>query len=178
MKEHKLVVGGTRGIGREIALRWAKAGAAVTVVARKAAEVPGAAVVALDARDAALPAALAKLAAEKGPVSAVAFCQRFRGEGDEWAGELAVQLDATKRLVDALKPHLAPGAGLVVLGSVAGARVTADHGPGYHAAGGLAGLVRQLAAVEGLDRIRVNTVSATGSSSRRRRASSTKAAPI
>lgn len=160
---HTLVVGGTRGIGRAAAARFTAQGHAVTVVARRRSDdrPDGVREVEVDLRETeALPARVAEIAESGGPFTNLVLLQRFRGDGDEWAGELAVSLTATKTIVEAAAPAFAPdGGSVVVVGSQTSRLVARDQPAGYHAAkAALRQLVRWYAVELGPRGIRVNCV--------------------
>jgi hypothetical protein len=96
-----------------------------------------------------------------GPLDGLAFFQRFRGEGDDWEGEISTSLDATRRAVDtfALAPNHVEGASIVIVTSVAARLVAREQPLSYHVAkAGLEQLVRYYAVVLGPERIRVNAI--------------------
>src|SRR5471030_1670471 len=109
-RPHTLIVGGTKGTGRAIARRLAERGHAVSVIGRST---PAAGDVnanirtyAADVTDAAaLAKALSEIAKEQGNVSSVVLLQRFRGDGDDWAGEIATSLTATRQVIDWASEH-------------------------------------------------------------------------
>lgn len=159
------VFGGTRGIGREVVKRLAGDGLAVTAVGRRAPTVEDAALPGVRHLQADLVAddlsALAASIRAGGPISAAVFCQRFKGPGDAWAGELAATLSATRALLEALAGDFDPAGGAVVLvGSVVGHLVSPEQEVGYHVAkAGLAQLARFYAVRLGPRGVRVNCVS-------------------
>lgn len=159
---HSIVIGGTKGLGRALARRWVAAGHRVSVIGRSPAKERGVTGFAADLADGAqLEAALAAAIRRNGPVDRVAFCQRFRGEGDVWDGELAVSLTATRRAIEALAGKFRrKGGAIVIVGSLASTLVADEQPAGYHVAkAGLAQLVRYFAVVLGPKGIRVNGVS-------------------
>lgn len=164
---HTLIIGGTRGGGRALARLLAGRGERVTVVGRRpvtGAELghPAIATIAADISDpAALPGLLAAAEAGQGQWTALAFFQKFRGEGDPWEGEWKVSIDATRRLVDAATagPGL-DGRAIVVIGSIGGRWLLAGQPVSYHAAkAALEQMVRCWAVQLGPRGVRVNMVS-------------------
>jgi NAD(P)-dependent dehydrogenase (short-subunit alcohol dehydrogenase family) len=163
-----VIIGGTRGIGRAVARQLAAEGWALTLIGRRP---PVAAdqdveCVRLVAADLAQPRDVIEktrqACAPHGPVSALVFVQRFRGEGDAWAGEIQTTLSATKELIEGLTPlfdHKLGGA-VVAVSSNAGEFVALNQPVGYHVAkAGLNQMVRYYAATLGRRNIRVNAVS-------------------
>src|SRR5205823_13765709 len=98
-RKHSVIVGGTKGVGRELAGLFAAAGQHVTAVGRNPGEFPavsgGGQIEGFpgNVEDAdALLAALLRQVEKRGRLSSLVFLQRYRGSGDAWAGELAVSL--------------------------------------------------------------------------------------
>ncbi|MBI3129742.1 MAG: SDR family oxidoreductase [Acidobacteria bacterium] len=164
MRQH-LVIGGTRGIGREVVKRLLATGEAVSVLGRKApspgdAEAAGVRYWTGDlATDPAGP--LAEILA-RGPLGSLIFCHRFKGPGEAWDGELRTSLSATKAIIEAAAPHFDPtGPRSIVLTSSIVSHFVADEQPvGYHVAkAGMNQMARYYAVTLGARGIRVNTVS-------------------
>lgn len=157
---HAVVVGGTRGSGPDVVRRLAQEGYDVSVIAREAGDAGGARMSAVDVADAArLRTSLDEVVGAAGPVSALVFLQRFRGEGDEWQQELDVSLTATKNAIEALRTSFAPGASVVIVTSNAARLVAEEQPPGYHVAkAALVQLARYYAVVLGPSGVRVNCV--------------------
>ncbi len=135
-----LVTGAGRGIGRSIALALARAGAAVTVVSRTAAEleslvreveaVPGRALaVAGDLRETALcERAVAAAVAQFGGLQILvnnagvgAFAHVADTSDEQWDAVLGTNLTAVFRLTRAALPHLSRAGGhVIMISSLAG----------------------------------------------------------
>jgi NAD(P)-dependent dehydrogenase (short-subunit alcohol dehydrogenase family) len=64
-------------------------------------------------------------------VDAILFCQRFRGAGDEWMGELKATLTLTKRVCEWASEHMKQGS-IVSMSSVAAVSVEEEQPVGYH----------------------------------------------
>ena len=165
-RPHTLVVGGTRGIGRAVALAMAHAGHAVSVIGRQGEMAGRPKAVRVWRADLSKFETLSRVAADilrvNGPLQSLVLVQRFRGEGDPWQSELDVSLTATQKLIELLQEHFAPGQSnaIVILGSVAASLVTGDQPAGYHAVkGALRQLARYYAWTLGPKGIRVNCVS-------------------
>lgn len=163
--KHVIIVGGSKGLGRELAKQYAREGVAVSVFSRTKAEQsePNVHHYAVDLADGvARRTALAQAIASQGQLDSLIFCQRFRGQGDPWAGELDVCLTATKDLMEGAVEHFstAGARSIVLVGSVAGLWIAAEQGAGYHVAkAGLETLIRYYAVKWGAQGIRVNGVS-------------------
>ncbi len=157
---HVAVIGGTRGTGRVIADLLAARGSRVTVLGRTAPAVPAHRHVAVDLCDeSSVAGAIAALRSDA--PNGVVFVQRYRGNGDSWAGELAASLSATRRLIEAWGGAMAEsGRGsIVVVTSIAGALVADEQPVGYHAAkGALHQMIRYYAVTLGPRGVRVNGV--------------------
>ena len=161
---HVIIIGGSKGLGREIAKQMSRAGMTVSVFSRTPSDQsdPNIHHYAVDLADsAARRETLTKAVTAHGQLDSLVFCQRFRGQVDTWAGELEVGLTATKDLIEAAAPEFAAnGARSVVLvGSVAGPWIAAEQGAGYHVAkAGQETLIRYYAVKLGPQGIRVNGV--------------------
>jgi len=164
---HSLIIGGTRGIGREMVVHLAGQGHKVSVVARrlparKAERVRRARYWSADIRDATkLAATLRTLATEAGKINNLIFFQRFRGTDDHWDGEIETSLTATKTVVELLQDQFATGEKSIVIVSSINATLIAPYQPvGYHMAkAALCQMVRYWAVTLGARGIRVNSVS-------------------
>ena len=168
-RKHTIIVGGTKGVGRELAGILANDGQLVTAVGRTPGEFPavtgGGEIVGL-AGDVECPEALlAQLkehVAAHDPLSSLVFLQRYRGKGDAWAGELTVSMTATKTLIDGLADSFAPGGdrAICVVTSSAATFVARNQSLAYHTAkAALRQMARFYAVKLGPQGIRVNVVS-------------------
>lgn len=165
--EHYVVVGGTTGSGRALVRALAARGEHVTVIGRhrppEADSCPGVNVELVDiTRDAETVAAIERSAGRSGGLNHLVLYQRYRGDGDRWAGELEVTLTATKRLVDCCAPHFRRGRNqaIVAVGSGASRFVLAEQPVGYHAAkAALLQMIRYYAVTLGPQGVRANVVS-------------------
>ncbi|HWW85833.1 MAG TPA: SDR family oxidoreductase [Vicinamibacterales bacterium] len=165
---HALVVGGTRGIGRTLVRQLSAAGNVVSVLGRSRTtnlgDLPRVRAWPVDVADSSeLDRALAGVEKENGPASGVVLLQRYRGEGDEWAGEVATTLVATRQLLDWASQHLqdqGEGKSVVVISSIAGVYIASEQPVSYHMAkAALTHMVRYYAVKLGPRQIRVNAIS-------------------
>jgi NAD(P)-dependent dehydrogenase (short-subunit alcohol dehydrogenase family) len=168
-QKHSIIVGGTKGVGRELAAILAAQGQYVTAVGRSPGEYPA---VAGGGRvegfkgDVEKPdellEGLRRQVKEKGPLSSLAFLQRYRGSGDSWAGELQVSMTATKVLIEGLAGEFgaAGDRSVVIVASVATDLVARNQTLGYHTSkAALRQMGRFYAVKLGAQGIRVNVVS-------------------
>ena len=162
---HSLVIGGTRGIGRELVDEFIRKGHNVSVIARRTPERDisnnRAQYWAADVTDGAMPTVLGNIVSRAGKINNLVFLQRFRGPGGSWQGEIETSLTATKKIVEALRDQFAEGEkSIVVVSSIAATRIGAYLPIEYHAAkAALCHMVRYWAVVLGPLGIRVNSVS-------------------
>jgi NAD(P)-dependent dehydrogenase (short-subunit alcohol dehydrogenase family) len=171
---HIVVTGGGRGIGKAIALRLARDGATLSLLARgvdalraTADAVGGAFVHGVDIRDGdAVDAAFAAAAEANGPIHALVANSGIGGpndpgEDDRFFDLVQTNLVGTYHCVRAAERHLAPGPArrdVVVISSIL-ARIPVPGYTGYSASkAGLLGLVRSLAAELAPDEVQVNAI--------------------
>jgi NAD(P)-dependent dehydrogenase (short-subunit alcohol dehydrogenase family) len=163
---HSLVIGGTRGIGRELVDQFVHDGHKVSVIARHLPEREtarkGVRYWPVDIRDeGALREALGRLIKESGKINHLIFFQRLRGAGDVWRDEIETSLTATKSVVELLQDEFAAGEKAIVLVSSINGKLIAGYLPiGYHVAkAALQQMARYWAIALGGRGIRVNSVS-------------------
>lgn len=171
---HVVVTGAGRGIGKAIALRLAREGARLSLVARgvealheTSEEVGGAFVRQVDIRDAGqVDEAFAAAVEANGPVHALVANSGVGGPnepgpGDRFYDLVATNLVGTYHCVRAAQPRLAPGPerrDVVVISSIL-ARIAVPGYTGYSASkAGLLGLVRSLAAELAPANVQVNAI--------------------
>jgi NAD(P)-dependent dehydrogenase (short-subunit alcohol dehydrogenase family) len=171
---HVVVTGAGRGIGKAIALRLARDGARLSLLARgeealeeTAAEIGGAFVRGVDIRDGAkVDAAFAAAADANGPIHALVANSgsggpNDAGDGDRFFDLVQTNLVGTYQCVRAAQRRLAPGPerrDVVVMSSIL-ARIPVPGYTGYSASkAGLLGLVRSLAAELAPANVQVNAI--------------------
>jgi NAD(P)-dependent dehydrogenase (short-subunit alcohol dehydrogenase family) len=167
-RKHAIIIGGTKGVGRELAVILAGEGQYVTAVGRTPSEfpaVPGGGRVEGFKGDVenpdALLAAIRAQVAKVGRVSSLVFLQRYRGQGDAWGGELAVSMTATKALIEGLVPEFDPEGdrSICVVTSSMSTAVARNQSLAYHTAkAALRQMARYYAVKLGPQGIRVNAV--------------------
>jgi NAD(P)-dependent dehydrogenase (short-subunit alcohol dehydrogenase family) len=166
--KHSVIIGGTKGVGRELAALFANSGQHVTAVGRNPGEFPAATGGVVEGfpgnaeEPEKLLAALRQQAEKCGKLSSLVFLQRYRGSGESWAGELAVSMTATKVLLEGLAPHFDPEGdrSVCVVTSNASSFVARNQTLAYHTSkAALRQMARYYAVKFGPQGIRVNVVS-------------------
>ena len=165
---HYLIVGGTAGCGRSLARRLLKRQQRVSVLGRRAPTEeelprPGLFACVADLGDLESTGAAIEHALERfGKLTHLVFCQRYRGDGDSWEGEIQVSLTATRFVIERCAGRFDGAAenSIVVVGSAAGRSIVSEQPVGYHMAkAALVQMVRYYAVNLGPQGIRVNAVS-------------------
>lgn len=168
MNTHSLIIGGTRGIGRELARIFSEQGQTVSVIGKRAPseadrELKGVSFWSVDLLDKkAVAAALAEIVERHGKLNNLVFLQRFKGEGDKWIGEFETSLTATKEVIETLADKFSDSRenSIVVVSSIADQFISEGQPVGYHVGkAGLYHLVCFYAVTLGARGIRVNCVS-------------------
>ncbi len=167
MAKHVLVVGGTKGIGYTLVQKWASENFMVSVIARRAADkqvtpsnVHYWPVDLLDQNT--LSSVLNDMVTRHGPIRSLVFFQRYRGDGDDWEGEIAISLTATKKIIEYLsdKFDACEERAIVLVSSVAAYYVAGEQPLSYHVGkAGINQMVRYYAVTLGGKGVRVNCVS-------------------
>ncbi len=168
MSMHSLIIGGTRGVGRELVRMFSEQGHAVSVVGKRPPSEPdrqrkNVSFWAVDVTNQpAVKAALAGIVEKNGKLDNLVFLQRFKGEDDKWLGEIETSLTATKEIIEALAGQFSEAGdhSIVAVSSIADEFIADGQPASYHVGkAGLWQLVRYFAVVLGPRGIRVNCVS-------------------
>lgn len=167
-RSHVLLVGASRGIGRALARVFLREGKVVSVIGRRpparvSRDLRAAGYWALDVcNPEQLRAGLKDIRHENGRFTHLICFQRYRGNEDQWQGELETSLSATKRIVEFTSDNFdgARENSIVFVGSIASQFIAEEQPVGYHAAKtALIGMMRYYAVTLGPRGIRVNCVS-------------------
>lgn len=161
-----VIIGGTKGLGREVTERFLARGHKVTVVSRHRPPAlnadPQLHHVAANLETLTDAAGIVEpTVAAAGPLQYLVFCQRYRGEGDPWQGELQVSLTATRLLVEGFAGHFVPDGDRAIglVSSVYAEFVGGSQPLGYHVVkAGVNQLTRYYAWELGCRGIRVNGI--------------------
>ena len=164
---HALVIGGTRGLGRVLVKLFSTLGYRTSVVGRR--QPLEADISMIGAKywithlvpSSDVTELVGAIVAEHGAINYLVFCQRYRGSGDSWIGELDTTLSVTKSLIDATARYFNKSSdnAIVMVGSVFSEFVGEGQAVGYHVAkAGLNQLMRYYAVNLGRKGVRVNSV--------------------
>ena len=168
MHKHLAVIGGSRGVGREISLLLSSAYSAVSVLARNppenSADWPKN--ITFQPVDISNPkeidSAIEKITQTHGKLDGLVFSQRNRGQEDSWSRHLEITLTSTRNFLEATQDSFVEkgNKSVVMISSIASRSVADEQDEGYHAAkSGLLGLCRYYAHRLGPSGVRVNCVS-------------------
>jgi len=164
---HVLIIGGTHGAGRELVRLLSAQGGKVSVVGRRLpreddASLSGVSFFQADITDTEnLSQMIQDAVATNGAFNGIAFFQRFRSDKDDWDGEIAVSLTATKNIIDLAVPYFVPegNKSIVAVSSIAGQFIASEQPVSYHIGkSGIEQIVRYYAVTLGAQGIRVNCV--------------------
>ena len=164
---HALILGGTRGLGREVMKLFSDAGYRVSVIGRREPleadrKLEGVEhwIMNLDP-DVNLSSILGTIVKQHGPLNYIVFCQRYRGSEDPWKGEIDTSLTLTKAIMEAAQEVFDPKGdkSVVMVSSVFGDFVGEGQALSYHVGkAGLNQMMRFYAVNLGCRGIRVNAV--------------------
>jgi NAD(P)-dependent dehydrogenase (short-subunit alcohol dehydrogenase family) len=165
---HAVVVGGSKGLGLVVTDNFLARGMQVTVLSRtpadKHANDPRIRHVKVDLGEThSIQAALDVLRAAM-PDDAVRYlvlCQRYRGSGDPWTGEIQIELTASRQLIEGLTDAFCETGdrAIGIVSSVYAQFVGSSQPIGYHVAkAGLNAMVRYYAFSLGQRGIRINAI--------------------
>ena len=166
MKNHTLVVGGTRGIGRAVAKNFASEGHLVSVIGKREPSDKDREIKNVDywiadlSNQGSIAKALSGIISKNGKLTNIVFCQRFRGDKDTWNNEFQVSVAATKSIIEQLAGKFEEEGSIVAITSAASLFIAEEQPLSYHVAkAGIRQLVRYYAVMLGPKGIRVNSVS-------------------
>lgn len=165
---HSVIIGGTRGLGRELVRLFSDQGHTVSVIGLRDPvdqdrRLPGVHFWAADlTNDLALSGALSEIVTHNGQVNHLILLQRFKGQDDPWAGEIATGLTSTKNIIERFAGNFCEDGdkSIVLVSSIASRFVSGGQTVGYHMAkAALCQMARYYAVELGNRGIRVNAVS-------------------
>jgi NAD(P)-dependent dehydrogenase (short-subunit alcohol dehydrogenase family) len=159
---HVLVIGGSRGLGKAFTEMAPGLGFRVTAAARTAPSPPRNGYYPFDVCEiGGIAPLLSRIAKERGPLTHMVFCQRYRGAGDDWHGEIATSLTAAKAFIEQSVTvfDLKRPCAIVLVSSVNALFISRKVPCSYHVAkAGLCQLARYYAVSLGGEGVRVNAV--------------------
>ena len=166
-KKHILIVGGTRGMGRALVKAFAEEGHTLSVIGRRQPseadqQILGVSYWTVDLlNQEQLSQSLTEIISKNGKLTNLVFFQQYRGDGDDWEGEIETSLTATKNIIEALAGEFDDSLekSIVIVSSVAGQYIAQEQPLSYHVAkAGINQMVRFYAVTLGSQGIRVNSV--------------------
>jgi NAD(P)-dependent dehydrogenase (short-subunit alcohol dehydrogenase family) len=158
-----VIVGGTKGLGKVLVERFIAQGYTVTVISRTRPEgtLPYLHVAAdLETLQSAQPLVDTVVHAG-GKLRYLIFCQRYRGSGDPWQGEIQVSLTATRLLINGFADHYCTDGdrAIAMVSSVYAEFVGGSQPDSYHVAkAGLNQLMKYNVVAMGRKHIRINAI--------------------
>lgn len=163
-----MIVGGTRGLGRELVCLFSSQGHTVSVIGRRAPgdadrRLPGTHFWTADlTNEQEIQPVLREVIDHNGKPNSLVLLQRFKGQGDPWAGEIETSLNATRIIIEQLADDFSDGGdkSIVLVSSVVGRFIAEGQPIGYHVAkAAICQMARYYAVQLGARGIRVNCVS-------------------
>jgi len=166
LKKHYLIIGGTRGIGREIAKTALKEEHIVSVIGRHApkdsAKLAKITYYICNITDTKVTnQTVTDIINKRGKISHLIFCQRFRGTDDHWQGEFDTSLTATKNIIEYTMDKFdnTKEKSIILISSIISNLVSLEQPASYHIAkAGINALTRYYAVILGPKGIRVNSI--------------------
>jgi len=147
-----LIIGGTKGIGKEISKRLKSRGDRVYVVSRK--KINKKNYIQFDITKDDVSILLNKIK----KLNYLIFAQRYRGDKEESHFEVSVQ--STDKIIKAFKKRFNKEASVIIIGSVATSHIITEQSASYHASrAALESLMKYYAVEYGKNKIRFNCVS-------------------
>ena len=165
---HSVIVGGTRGLGREVVGLFSSQGHTVSVIGRRPpsevdCHLPGTHFWTADLSNGdEIQPILREVVDRNGKPNNLVLLQRFKGQGDPWAEEIATSLTAARTIIERLVDDFCDGGdkSIVLVSSVVGRFIAEGQPVGYHVAkAALVQMARYYAVQLGSRGIRVNCVS-------------------
>jgi len=165
-REHILVIGGSKGTGRAIVRTLNSKRCNISVISRKKPheQYKGVRYWAVDiTKKKVLQSALKKIVAKNGKFNHLVFCQQFRGQGDDWNGQLSTSLTAVKNIIESASKDFEDRKKtntITIISSIASHLIAKEQPLSYHVGkAGMEQLTRYYAFVLGPKGIRVNSIS-------------------
>jgi NAD(P)-dependent dehydrogenase (short-subunit alcohol dehydrogenase family) len=163
MQNHIIVIGGSKGLGKQVVARYLAQGFLVTVLSRNAPpEKKNLRHIYSDLNEIDKINELVSQAIDGvGYLNYLIFCQRYRGVESDWVGEMQVSLTATKMLIDGFSNFFVNEGdrAIGVVSSVYAESIGGSQPLSYHVAkAGLNQMVRYYAWVLGRKGIRINSI--------------------
>ncbi len=159
---HSIIIGGSKGLGRTIAQKMITRGDTVSVVSRSTPEnkIDGVNYFEADLADSVNLTDVLEKISGIGSANYLVFCQRFRGNGDSWAGEIAVSLTSSKIIIDFLQNKFSiDDNAILFVSSVFAEYVGEGQALSYHLGkAGMNSLMRYYAVTLARKGVRTNTI--------------------
>ena len=122
MNNHVIVVGGSKGIGKETVKHFLNQDYYVTAISRDQDQLEPAVNLNHILVDITQTAALKKKIEQCEKPHSLVFCQRYRGNENFWQGEIETSLTATKNIIESTTPS----ASIVIVSSIVGSMIAED----------------------------------------------------
>lgn len=166
IKKHFLIIGGTRGIGKQIVKTIAQDNHIVSVIGRNIPnefyKFSNVFYYSCDITNLTkIKNIILDIIKKKGKISHLIFCQRYRGAGDDWQGEFETSLTATKNIIEFTinKFDNTKERSIVLISSIISRFISLEQPVSYHIGkAGINALTCYYAVTLGQKGIRVNSV--------------------